>query len=190
MDFWSQTLPWYVAGPAIALIMFLLTFMGHSFGISANLRTACAIMGLGKKVKFFDFDWKAQRWNLVFLGGALVGGFISSLAGGVTDHQISEATQSTLIAQGFHFEAKELLPQELSVEGFEVGKVLLLLLGGVLIGFGARYAGGCTSGHAISGLSNLQLPSLIAVMGFFMGGLAMSHFLLAPLVAFFVGGQP
>lgn len=42
----------------------------------------------------------------------------------------------------------------------------ILLFGGLLIGFGARYAGGCTSGHAISGLSNLQLPSLIAVVGF------------------------
>jgi uncharacterized membrane protein YedE/YeeE len=50
----------------------------------------------------------------------------------------------------------------------------LLLVGGVLIGFGTRYAGGCTSGH-VSGLSNLQIPSLKAVIGFF-GGLIMSYF--------------
>jgi uncharacterized membrane protein YedE/YeeE len=55
--------------------------------------------------------------------------------------------------------------------------VYLLLVGGVLIGFGTRYAGGCTSGHAISGLSNLQIPSLKAVIGFFIGGLIMSYFI-------------
>lgn len=49
------------------------------------------------------------------------------------------------------------------------------------MGFGARWAGGCTSGHAISGLSNLQLPSLVAVLGFFAGGLLMTH-LLFPLL--------
>jgi uncharacterized membrane protein YedE/YeeE len=59
--------------------------------------------------------------------------------------------------------------------------ILILLIGGILIGFGTRYAGGCTSGHAISGLSNLQLPSLKAVIGFFIGGLIMAHFLL-PLI--------
>ena len=59
------------------------------------------------------------------------------------------------------------------------GKVLsILALGGFLVGFGARYAGGCTSGHAISGLSNLQLPSAIAVIGFFVGGIIMNHFLI------------
>lgn len=57
----------------------------------------------------------------------------------------------------------------------------ILLLGGFLVGFGARYAGGCTSGHAISGLSNLQVPSLIAVVGFFVGGLVMIH-LLYPFI--------
>jgi uncharacterized membrane protein YedE/YeeE len=59
--------------------------------------------------------------------------------------------------------------------------LLLLLLGGFLIGFGTPYAGGCTSGHAITGLSNLQIPSLIAVIGFFLGGLVMAHFLI-PLI--------
>jgi uncharacterized membrane protein YedE/YeeE len=46
------------------------------------------------------------------------------------------------------------------------------------VGFGARYANGCTSGHAISGLANLQLSSLLAVIGFFTGGLISVHFLL------------
>jgi uncharacterized membrane protein YedE/YeeE len=63
----------------------------------------------------------------------------------------------------------------------EVELLTALLFGGFLVGFGARWAGGCTSGHAISGLSNLQLPSLIAVIGFFIGGLIMS-WLILPLM--------
>jgi uncharacterized membrane protein YedE/YeeE len=68
-------------------------------------------------------------------------------------------------------------PQELyGAEGIQNPMTwVLLVLGGLLVGFGTRYAGGCTSGHAISGLSNLQLPSLIAVIGFFVGGLLMTH---------------
>ena len=64
---------------------------------------------------------------------------------------------------------------------FDPKILAILFFGGLLVGFGARYAGGCTSGHAISGLSDLQLPSLIAVVGFFIGGLIMTH-LLFPLI--------
>lgn len=185
MEYWTQTMPWYVAGPLIALVMFLLIFMGHSFGISANLRTACTILGLGSKIKFFDFDWKKQKWNLIFIGGAFVGGIFSSI-GGPTDHQISAKSIQTLREIGFSSEKVELLPSEFSLEEMTIGRFSMLLLGGILIGFGARYGGGCTSGHAISGLSNLQLPSLIAVVGFFIGGLLMSHFLLKPIAALFL----
>ena len=75
------------------------------------------------------------------------------------------------------------LPTEIfSMENVSQPKnILILLIGGLLVGFGARYAGGCTSGHAISGLSNLQLPSLTAVVGFFIGGLVMIH-LIYPLI--------
>ena len=59
--------------------------------------------------------------------------------------------------------------------------IAVLLVGGILVGFGARYGGGCTSGHGVSGLSNLQIPSLIAVIGFFIGGMIMIH-LLYPLI--------
>jgi uncharacterized membrane protein YedE/YeeE len=74
----------------------------------------------------------------------------------------------------------KLLPDAIfSMETLQTPKgFAILLVGGLLIGFGTRYAGGCTSGHAISGLSNLQLPSLVAVIGFFIGGLVMAHFLL------------
>lgn len=176
--------PWYVSGPLIAGIMFLLLFAGKSFGMSSNLRTLCTIGGAGKKVDFFAFDWKEQRWNLVVVAGAVIGGYIAAnFLSYDTAVNISTETVSTLENLGFSSAGDAYLPNKLfATEALTDPKSLILLLtGGLLIGFGTRYAGGCTSGHAISGLSNLQLPSLIAVIGFFIGGLIMIH-LLFPLI--------
>jgi uncharacterized membrane protein YedE/YeeE len=182
-EFITQTWSWWFSGTMIAAIMFFLLYFGQSFGFSANLRTICAAAGLGKKTKFFDFNWKAQTWNLVFLVGAIVGGFIAeqflSSASGVV---ISPATINDLsklgIAAPTSMQPAELFSLDaiLSIKGFFV-----LAIGGLMVGFGSRYAGGCTSGHAISGLSDLQVPSLIAVIGFFIGGLIMTFFIL-PLI--------
>ncbi|TKC06048.1 YeeE/YedE family protein [Pedobacter frigoris] len=177
----KQPWPWYFSGFMILIIMLLLVFWGKSFGFSSNLRTLCTIAGAGKKVKFFNFDWKAQRWNLLFLVGAVIGGFISShYLSDPEDLKLSAATISDLQKIGISFKGG-INPDELfSVASLKEPKVILILLfGGILVGFGSRYAGGCTSGHAISGLSNLQLPSLIAVIGFFIGGLVMT-FLIMP----------
>jgi len=163
--------------------MFFLLYFGQSFGFSSNLRTICAAAGLGKNIKLFDFNWKTQIWNLVFLAGAIIGGFLAkqflSTDIGVA---ISPATINDLSKLGIAAPVS-LKPAELfslhalfSVKGF-----LVLPFGGFLVGFGSRYAGGCTSGHAISGLSDLQLPSLIAVGGFFIGGLIMTFFIF-PLI--------
>lgn len=179
----QQPWPWYVSGAIIAGIMFVLIFFGQSFGFSANLRTICAAAGGGKKVKFFDFNWKSQLWNLVFLIGAIIGGFIAAqfLSNG-EPVKISESTITDLgklgIAAPTSAQPNELfsLDAVFSLKGF-----LILALGGMMVGFGSRYAGGCTSGHAISGLSDLQLPSFIAVIGFFAGGLLMT-FVLLPLI--------
>ena len=184
MNWILEPWPWYVSGPLIAGIMFLLLFGGKTFGMSSNLRTMCTIGGAGKKVKFFDFDWRSQRWNLVVAAGAIIGGFIAAnfLS---TDNavDIDQDTVVTLENLGFSSAGEAYLPNELfATDALTDPKTLIILLsGGFLIGFGARYAGGCTSGHAISGLSNLQLPSLIAVAGFFIGGLVMVH-LLFPLI--------
>ena len=179
----KQPWPWYTSGIVIVLVMAILLFFGKSFGFSSNFRTICAACGAGKSVKFFDFNWKAQTWNLMFLIGAIIGGFISNefLSNGETV-QISQATIQDLQAIGFA-SPQGLQPEEIfSTEAlFSLKGFLILLGGGFLIGFGSRYGGGCTSGHAISGLSNLQLPSLIAVIGFFIGGLVMTHLLL-PLI--------
>jgi uncharacterized protein len=154
-------------------------YFGQSFGVSSNLRTICAISGAGKKVSFFNFNWKNQVWNLVFLVGAVLGGFITNQFLSTSEPvQISAQTIHALSDIGFaaptSAQPNELFSWEsaLSLKGF-----LLLAFGGLMVGFGARYAGGCTSGHAISGISNLQIPSIIAVVGFFVGGLAMTHFI-------------
>lgn len=179
----TQTWPWWVSGILISATMFTLIFFGQSFGFSSNLRTLCSIAGAGKSVKFFDFNWKTQTWNLVFLVGAVLGGFLANVF--FSNGQpipISENTISDLSKLGFTAPVS-VQPLELfSLESvFTFKGFLVLSIGGLLVGFGSRYAGGCTSGHAISGLSDLQLPSLYAVIGFFAGGLIMTH-LIFPLI--------
>jgi uncharacterized membrane protein YedE/YeeE len=173
--------PWYMGGPMIALVMFLLLYFGKNFGMSSNLRTFCTICGAGKSNEFFNFDWKTQQWNLMVSAGAIIGGALAahflSTDSSVAIHPdtITKLQELNINSAGVSY-----LPEELfSIEALMQPKVLLILsIGGFLVGFGARYAGGCTSGHAISGLSNLQLVSLYAVIGFFIGGLFMNHLLL------------
>ncbi len=155
------------------------SFLWPVLWIFSNLRTICTIAGAGKLAKFFDFNWRSQTWNLVFLVGAVLGGFVSRefLSSGAPV-QISESTIRDLGELGFT-PPQGMQPDELfsisSAFGFK--GFLVLAIGGLLVGFGSRYAGGCTSGHAISGISDLQIPSIIAVVGFFLGGLLMTHFL-------------
>ena len=176
-----QPWPWYVGGPLIGLIMLLLILSGKSFGFSSNFRTICSALGAGKTCEFFGFDWRTQKWNFLFLVGAVLGGFVAYHF--LSNNQIpaiSEQTITDLQALGFNSAGKAYAPTELFGE-LSFKNVIILLVGGILAGFGTRYAGGCTSGHAISGLSDFQLPSLIAVIGFFIGGLVMAH-LLFPLI--------
>ena len=183
LEILRQPWPWYTSGAAIAFIMVLLLFYGKSFGVSANLRTMCTIAGAGKKVKFFDFDWTTQKWNLLFLFGSVLGGVLASTVLKSDEPlRLSSATVKDLQGLGIAFDG-ELNPGQIFGADFVTSPkgLLVLIFGGVLVGFGSRYAGGCTSGHAISGLSNLQIPSLIAVIGFFAGGLVMTHLLL-PLI--------
>lgn len=178
------TWPWYISGLLIGAVMLLLIYFGKTFGMSSNLRTMCTVMGAGKTSSFFRFDWKAQRWNLVVVLGAMLGGWIANtyLSDG-SGVNLNPQTVTELQQMNIDAPQGKLLPDALvSAEALQSPTILaILILGGILVGFGARYAGGCTSGHAITGLSNLQLPSLIAVMGFFIGGLIMS-WLLLPLL--------
>jgi len=179
----SQPWPWYISGLMIALVMFLLLKAGGEFGVSSNLRSMCAIVGAKKFSDFFDFDWKSQGWNLIFVVGAIVGGYIASNY--LSTNQPIAIAESTLRAlKEVHINpTTSIAPEELfSFESLLTAKgFIIMVVGGFLVGFGSRYAGGCTSGHAISGLSNIQWPSLVAVIGFFIGGLIMTWFIL-PLI--------
>jgi uncharacterized membrane protein YedE/YeeE len=183
MEFISQPWAWYVAGPLIALSMFLMFYFGKRLGISSNLETLCSISGAGKLVDFFKFDWRENKWNLAFMVGLILGGFLSANYLSNTEKvAISQETIVDLEELGFQNSGDTYLPAELfSMDSITIKSVSILLLAGFLVGFGARYAGGCTSGHAIVGLSMLEMPSLISVIGFFIGGLAMTWFIF-PLI--------
>jgi len=176
--------PWYISGPLIALVMALLLYLGKTFGMSSNLRTMCTIAGAGKFVDFFNFKWKDQLWNLTVVLGAIIGGFIAvQYLSNNKGSDLNPITINELQNMGFKNPGATLVPNEMySLDALANPKALaLLVIGGLLVGFGTRYAGGCTSGHAITGLSSLQKPSLIAVIGFFIGGLVMANFIL-PLI--------
>jgi len=179
----SQPWSWWFSGSVIAVVMFTLLYFGESFGFSSNMRTICSMAGAGKVADYFDVNWRSGIWNLVFLVGAVIGGYISAtwLSDGAPI-VVAESTLGDLAELGFaapdSIQPSELFSPEaaMSLKGF-----LILAIGGLLVGFGSRYAGGCTSGHAISGISDLQLPSLLAVIGFFVGGLTMT-FLIFPFI--------
>lgn len=182
----SQPWHWAVSGIGIVFVVFLLLWLGGEFGVSSNFRTICAMSGAGKTCEFFDFKWRDNLWNLVFLAGSMIGGFIAiNWLSDPNPVLLSMKTQTFLSSSGVETPLSENLglsfvPNELfSLNSPKLFRnVILLILGGFFVGFGSRYAGGCTSGHAISGLSNLQLPSLIAVIGFFIGGMAMAWVIL------------
>ncbi len=175
---------WYVAGPLIGLMVPALLLAGNkSFGISSNLRHICAV-ALPGRAEFFAYDWRrVGGWNLAFALGIGIGAALAvHLLVSSDVVSISPATQASLAALGIH-DTRGLVPRELfswSALGTVRGAVMIVS-GGFLVGFGTAYAGGCTSGHAISGLADLQLPSLIAVIGFFAGGL-ISTWVLLPML--------
>jgi hypothetical protein len=184
MNYLAATWPWYVSGFIIGMIMLCLNYFGKVFGMSSNLRTLCTIAGADKHADFFKFEWKAQIWNLMVVLGAMIGGFVAvHFLNDPSNVSLNPETIVQLATMNIDAPDGKIAPDALF--GNQVFKspklIFILIIGGMLIGFGSRYAGGCTSGHAISGLSNLQLPSLKAVIGFFVGGLIMSHFLL-PLI--------
>ena len=164
--------------------MLALIYFGKVFGMSSNLRSLCSMTGIGKQVPFFNWDWKSQRWNFVVVLGAMIGGYVAThYMADVSNVAISSTTIDKLQKLGIDAPNGKLLPNVIFGDDVfkSVKKIGVLIFGGLLIGFGSRYAGGCTSGHAISGLSNFQLPSLKAVIGFFIGGLIMVNFIF-PLI--------
>lgn len=180
----SHPWPWYIAGPIIGLMVPLLLLMGNKmFGISATLRHICAACFPGN-IPFFKYDWKKETWNLFFAGGILLGGVLTALwMHNPEPVQINEATRGYLESQGLR-DFTGLLPNDLFGTDaiFSLKGLIFLVVGGFLIGFGTRYAGGCTSGHSIMGLSNLQWPSLVATLAFMAGGFMMVNLLLPAIL--------
>lgn len=184
LDLLAGSWPWYVAGPLIGLMVPVLLLVGNKLlGVSGALRHTCAAAMPGR-AEFFRYDWKAKGgWKLAFVLGILIGGFIGGvLLVGPEPVRIAAETRAELAALGIT-DFSGLVPDDLftwagllTLKGF-----VTVVVGGFLVGFGAAYAGGCTSGHAISGLADLQVASLIAVIGFFVGGLAVTHLVL-PLI--------
>lgn len=184
LDFIKEPWPWYVAGPLIGLMVpLLLVFGNKSFGISSSLRHICA-MCVPLNIKYFKYEWKHEVWNLFFVGGICVGGFLASTyLMNYVKIDISPETVVDLTAIGVT-DFNSYLPEDifswevlLSAKGF-----VFVVLGGFLVGFGTRYANGCTSGHSITGLSHLQVGSLVATVGFFIGGLIVTHFILPYII--------
>tara|TARA_R110002020_G_scaffold304239_2_gene519991 strand:+ start:2162 stop:2743 length:582 start_codon:yes stop_codon:yes gene_type:complete len=184
IDWISQPWPWYVAGPLIGLTVPALLILGNkSFGISSSLRHVCAIC-IPAKIPFFQYNWRKETWNLIFVLGVLVGGFVATTFMSNPDEiVIASKTQADLAALGIT-DFSGLMPSDIfSWENLFTAKGLVFfVLGGFLVGFGTRYAGGCTSGHAIMGISSLQWPSLVATIFFMVGGFLMTQVFLAPLM--------
>jgi uncharacterized membrane protein YedE/YeeE len=180
LEWIKQPWPWYVAGPLIGLMVPLLLLLGNkSFGISSSLRHICAAC-FPANISFFKYDWRKESWNLFFALGILVGAMIAViyLRSG-TPINIEPKLVNEMANYGIR-DQEGLVPADLfnwdsllTIRGF-----IMIVIGGFLVGFGTRYAGGCTSGHSIMGLSNLQWPSLVATICFMAGGLIMANLIL------------
>ena len=147
--------PWWIVGPLIGLMVpGLLLLAGKTFGISGSFRDLAAICAPRTTLPYLKYNWRSNMWKVFLAGGVLIGAFIAN----------------NLLS----FEPVKFLPD--FYYGFP--GVLALAIGGILVGFGTRYANGCTSGHSIMGMSNLQLTSLIATLCFFIGGLIMTWLIM------------
>lgn len=176
----SKPWPWYVAGPLIGLTVPMLLLLGNkSLGISANLRHLCSAL-LPSRSPFFNYSWKNEWWNLLFALGIVAGGvFAASLLASPEPMQVNENLKIELVSYGITDYSKLIPTQLFSFNSlFTLRGFVFIVVGGFLVGFGTRYAGGCTSGHAIMGLSTLQWPSLIATVSFMIGGILTANFLL------------
>ncbi|WP_277633026.1 YeeE/YedE family protein [Avrilella dinanensis] len=185
IEFLREPWPWYIAGPLIGLTVPALLIIGNkSFGISSSLRHICASC-FPANIPFFKYDWKKEVWNLFFVFGILLGGFIAMrLLSNPNPVEVNPKLAEELATYGIT-NYNNLVPEDIMnwKSLFTMRGFLLMVLGGFFVGFGTRYAGGCTSGHAIMGLSNLQFPSLIATICFMIGGFIMANLILPVILS-------
>jgi len=180
MEWIKNPWPWYISGPLIGLTVPLLLIFGNKrLGVSASLRHICAAC-LPGNIQFFKYDWRKEAWNLFFVAGITAGAFLAYTI--LSNHQPVNINPNLAVElkQYGITNYNRLAPPDIfnwpalfTIKGF-----IVIVAGGFLIGFGTRYAGGCTSGHSIMGLSNLQWPSLVATVCFMAGGIVMANFIL------------
>jgi len=183
IEWLKQPWPWYIAGPLIGLTVPALLIIGNkSFGISSSLRHICAAC-LPAKIPFFQYDWKKEAWNLFFVLGILIGGIIAGILLANPNPVLVNPALAVDLGRYGITDYHGLVPVDLFnwSELFTLRGFIMMVGGGFLVGFGTRYAGGCTSGHAIMGLSTLQWPSLVATCCFMAGGFIMANLIL-PLI--------
>lgn len=145
--------PWWLAGAAIAAItLLLLGVTNQRLGISTGFENLCALVLKTPYLQRPEIVG-SHGWRLPFLAGLLLGGALSALAGGGWAPLWDLGMFDTRIGLG------------------PAGKLAWMFGGGVLIGFGTRLAGGCTSGHGIFGLANLERASLEATLAFMAAGI-------------------
>ncbi|HUI11492.1 MAG TPA: YeeE/YedE thiosulfate transporter family protein [Bacteroidota bacterium] len=183
MDLFASFWPWYITGPLIGLYVPLLYILvNRHFGVSSTFRDICAA-AIRPGARYFQYNWREHRWRLVFVAGIAVGGCIG--AGSLRASPVTQISSDTLSALA-HIGVKDfatLIPGDLfSLASLATPRGLLLVVGGgFLVGFGTRWAEGCTSGHSIHGLATLQGASLVATICFFLGGMISTYFIL-PLI--------
>ncbi len=183
LEWLTEPWPWYVGGPLVGLMVPILMFFGNKhFGVSSSYRHICSA-ALPLKAEYFRYDWKSKVWSIMLVAGVVVGAAIAVLfLDGDSMPDVSNAAQSMFVSWGLS-EFSRLQPVEIFgiANLASIRNLILLVVGGFLVGFGTRYANGCTSGHAIMGLSLLNFGSLVATISFFAGGVLISNFLV-PLV--------
>jgi uncharacterized membrane protein YedE/YeeE len=153
----AAAIHWAVAGAAIALItLLLLLLLNRRLGISTGFEDVCSLVVRNAYFSRASVR-ESRRWRLPFLVGLVAGGTLSALSTG---------------GWGLTWQAGML---DAVLPGGTAGKVAWMFVGGLFIGFGTRLGGGCTSGHGIFGLSNLERPSLVTTLSFMAGGIVTTH---------------
>ncbi len=157
-------LHWAAGGAGIAAVTLILLFVANRrLGISTGFDNVCSLV---VNAPYFRGPGAAGRdWHFLFLGGLVLGGALSAVLGG--------GWALTWAAGMFDRE----------IGWGPAGKLLWMFAGGLFIGFGTRLAGGCTSGHGIFGLSNLELPSLVTTVSFMAGGIVTTNLIYRVLLA-------
>jgi uncharacterized membrane protein YedE/YeeE len=153
----------YIAGAGIGIVSCLaFVFADRPLGCSTAFVKARGLIGkLVSAEKTLSMEYYREivpqvDWPFMIIPGIIIGAFLSSILSGT-----------------FHV----FWVPELWASVFGPGVILRIavaLAGGILLGFGARWAGGCTSGHGISGSIQLSLASMVTAACFFAGGIAVA----------------